>query len=208
MRELSNDRGAVRASSPEGEAPLPVEQDIPAAIDTDPAGDGFAPGPSTSRVSYEEESTPRRPRRRLLTPVPVGLLGVILMGCGFIAGVHVEKGSGSPASAGAGGFPSRSISSGSAGGGPPGASGATSTSQGTSGTLAFVSGDTLYVTKSAGNTVKVLTSSGTSVTKTVKVKANAIRPGEELAITGATSTTGAVTANAITVGALTGGQFP
>ncbi len=199
---------------------MPVEQDIRGGMDADQIDAGFTRGPSPSRVSYDEDSTPRRPRRRLLTPVPVALFGVILMGLGFIAGVHIEKDSGSSASAGAGGsagFPSRSAASGSAAGtsassrtgsasgGPPGAS---SASQGTSGTLAFVSGSTLYVTKSAGNTVKVLTSSGTTVTKTVKVKAGAIRPGEELTITGATSSTGAVTAAAITVGSLNSAQFP
>ena len=40
----------------------------------------------------ESEELPRRPRRRLLTPVPLALLAALLIACGFIAGVLVEKG--------------------------------------------------------------------------------------------------------------------
>ena len=48
----------------------------------------------------EPAGLPRRPRRRLLTPVPLALIGVLLIACGFVAGVLIEKGqtsSGSPA---------------------------------------------------------------------------------------------------------------
>jgi hypothetical protein len=38
------------------------------------------------------EELPRRPRRKLLAPVPLTLLGVLLTACGFIAGVEVQKG--------------------------------------------------------------------------------------------------------------------
>jgi hypothetical protein len=56
-------------------------------------------------VEQADEELPRRPRRRLLAPIPLALLGVLLIACGFIGGVLVEKGqSGSGASgAGAGG---------------------------------------------------------------------------------------------------------
>ena len=96
-------------------------------------------------------------------------------------------------------------------GGPPGASGrsagSSGTQGGTSGTLAFLSGSTLYVTNSAGNTIRVETTSGTSVTKTVKATVSAIRPGEDVTVTGSTSTGGAITAGSISVGALTGAGF-
>ena len=49
---------------------------------------------------------PRRPRRRLLTPVPLTLLGVLLIAGGFIGGVLVEKGQTSSSST-AGGTASR-----------------------------------------------------------------------------------------------------
>ncbi|MGA7704538.1 MAG: hypothetical protein WB998_06540, partial [Solirubrobacteraceae bacterium] len=49
-----------------------------------------------------EPGLPRRPRRRLLTPVPLALTGVLLVACGFIGGVLVEKGQ-NPSSSSAGG---------------------------------------------------------------------------------------------------------
>jgi len=51
----------------------------------------------------EPDELPRRPRRRLLTPLPLSLLGVLLVACGFIGGVLVEKGQGSSTSAGGAG---------------------------------------------------------------------------------------------------------
>ncbi|MGA9285822.1 MAG: hypothetical protein WBV85_10310, partial [Solirubrobacteraceae bacterium] len=55
-----------------------------------------------------EPELPRRPRRRLLTPIPLALTGVLLIACGFIGGVLVEKGqSSSSSSSGAAGFASR-----------------------------------------------------------------------------------------------------
>ena len=47
----------------------------------------------------EPEELPRRPRRRLLTPLPLALLGVLLIACGFIGGVLVEKGQKHPRAA-------------------------------------------------------------------------------------------------------------
>jgi hypothetical protein len=46
----------------------------------------------------EPEELPRRPRRRLLAPIPIALLIVLLTACGFIGGVLVEKGQGSSSS--------------------------------------------------------------------------------------------------------------
>jgi hypothetical protein len=59
----------------------------------------------------EAEELPPRPRRRVITPLPLALLAALAIACGFIAGVLVEKGQGggsSTAGAGAsGGFASR-----------------------------------------------------------------------------------------------------
>jgi hypothetical protein len=50
------------------------------------------------------EDLPPRPRRRLLTPIPLALLAALAIACGFIAGVLVEKGqSASTGGGGAGG---------------------------------------------------------------------------------------------------------
>jgi hypothetical protein len=58
----------------------------------------------------DAEELPRRPRRRVLTPLPLALLAALAIACGFIAGVLVEKGQGGSASGGGsagGGFASR-----------------------------------------------------------------------------------------------------
>ena len=57
------------------------------------------------------------------------------------------------------------------------------------------------MTNSEGNTVKVTTSAGTSVTKTVKSSVKGIHPGETVTVTGATGSNGAVSAESISVGA-------
>ncbi len=125
-----------------------------------------------------ESELPRRPRRKLLTPVPLALLGVLLIACGFIGGVLVEKGesSSSSSSSGASGLASRFAAlragasgasgasaagarsgAGSAGGGLFGGSsgGAGGFTRPTAGTVAYLDGSTLYVTNAEGNTVKV-----------------------------------------------------
>ena len=66
--------------------------------------------PETSELDYEPaevqdewldqpEELPRRPRRRLLTPVPLALLAALLIACGFVGGVLVQKGQGGTTSA-------------------------------------------------------------------------------------------------------------
>jgi hypothetical protein len=165
----------------------------------------------------QDEELPTRPRRRLLgvgaNRLALSLLGVLLIACGFVGGVLVEKGQGSSSSAGAGagagavGFASRlralRASAGSGSGSSP-ASAASPSGAGftrpTAGTVAYLAGDTLYLTTSEGNTVKVTTSPSTSVTKTVKASVNGIHPGEAVTITGATAANGSVSAETISVG--------
>ena len=175
-------------------------------------------GPSEHEEEWvEEPELPPRPRRRLLSPIPLALLGALLVACGFIGGVLVEKGetssSGTSAAGATTGLASRfaalrggatgttasSSTGGSSTGGFGGGAGATA------GSVAYLSGKTLYVTTSEGNTVKVTTSAATTVTKTVKGEVKAIHPGETVTITGAKATNGAVTAESIRVGASAGG---
>jgi hypothetical protein len=171
-----------------------------------------------------ESELPPRPRRRLLTPVPLALMGVLAIACGFIGGVLVEKGQSSSSSSGAGasGLASRfaalragasgasgtsgtgarsgsgSASGGSFGGSAGGAAGGFT--RPTAGTVAYLDGSTLYVTNSEGNTVKVTTSVGTTVNKTVKSSVKDIHPGETVTITGETGSGGSVSAEEINVG--------
>jgi hypothetical protein len=155
---------------------------------------------------------PRRPRRRLLTPVPLALVAVLLIASGFIAGVLVEKGqtstsASSPAGSGAS-LASRfaALRGGAARGGAgavggAGAPGSAASAGASAGQVAYVAGSTLYVTNAEGNTVKVATSAATNVTRSVKASVRGIHPGETVAVTGATDTSGAITAESIRVGA-------
>jgi hypothetical protein len=168
-----------------------------------------------------ESELPPRPRRRLLTPVPLALMGVLAIACGFIGGVLVEKGqsSSSSSSGGASGLASRfaalragaSGASGASGagtrsgagfaaGGSGGGAGVAGFKRPTAGTVAYLDGSTLYVTNSEGNTVKVTTSAGTTVNKTVKSSVKDIHPGETVTITGETGSGGSLSAESINVG--------
>jgi hypothetical protein len=166
----------------------------------------------------DSEELPRRPRRRLLSPIPLSLLGVLLAACGFIGGVLVEKGQNPSSSSGgaATGLAARFAAARGATSGAGAKSAATGSGSGglgsgagftrpTAGTVAYLAGSTLYVTNAEGNTVKVTTSPATSVTKTVKASVNAIRPGETVTITGASGSGGAIGAESISVGSSGGG---
>ncbi len=186
-----------------------------------PAGEPAVPQGRTYQPDYEsdewregpDEELPRRPRGRLLSPLPLALLGVLLTACGFIGGVLVEKGqTSSSSSAGGSGLASRfaalrSAASGSGASGAAGAAGAAGPgaaaggfSRPTAGTVAYLDGSTLYVTNSEGNTVKVITSDATAVSKTVKASVKDIRPGETVTVRGSTGSGGAITAETLTVG--------
>lgn len=171
----------------------------------------------------DSEELPPRPRRRLLTPVPIALTGVLLVACGFIGGVLVEKGqTGSSQGGAATGFAGRFGSSGGAtravsvsGAGAPAASGSPFSSRATGGARAaqittgqvtYVEGSTLYVEGLEGNTVKVKTTAGSTVTKTETSSVKSIHPGESVLVGGTTNaSSGTVTARSISVGAGAGG---
>ncbi len=174
-----------------------------------------APGETIAYEPAEEggdwldatEELPPRPRRRLLAPAPLALLGVLLLTCGFIAGVLVEKSQTSTSStaAAATGFASRLAGPGqrsaNAGAGAAVAAGAGGGRGGIVGQVAFLRGHTLYVTTVEGNTVKVSTSGAATVTKTVTSSVKAIHPGESVLVTGPSAANGAIDAESIRVGA-------
>ena len=198
-----------------GEAVDVETQPSPGFQEIDPQ-DGWA-------QERDDEDLPRRPRRRLLAPLPVALLLALLTACGFIGGVLVEKGSASSTTgaSGAGGAARFAGLRGAGGAGGASGAGAAATTGGgtgaaagpggaggaTTGTVAFIQGSTLYVTNAEGNTVKVKTSAASSVSKTVKSSVAAIHPGESVVITGGSSTGGVITAEAIRVGAGAGSPF-
>jgi hypothetical protein len=165
----------------------------------------------------EPDELPPRPRRRLLKPTPLALLGVLLVAGGFIGGVFVQKdqqsSSGSAAGTGAS-LASRfaalrgagASSIGKSAGGAPGAfpGAGAGAARATTGTVAYLAGNTLYVTSAEGNTVKVNTSPATRVMKAVTTEVRGIHPGETVSVTGATSSSGTVSAESISVGSSTG----
>jgi hypothetical protein len=171
------------------------------------------------------ETLPVRPRRPFLTKWSAGLMALTLGGIGFYVGVRVEKskfpsttGSGAGAFAAlragfggtsttggtgttAGGLRSRTGTGGSgsfAGGGGFAAAFGGAGSNATIGSISSVSGRTIYVTGTSGNTVKVKLSSQTTITKSESVRRSKIYPGDEVVIEGASGKGGTVTATSVT----------
>lgn len=162
----------------------------------------------------EPDELPRRPRRKLLAPVPVVLLAVLVLAGGFLAGVEVEKGQTSSGSSG-GSFAAglaalrnaRGAGSASGGGGAtrsffgagglPGGGGFGGSV--TRGEVSYVNGNTLYVTSGEGNTVKVSAPTGTRVSKTVSTSLHSIHPGDTVAVAGSQASNGSVTAGSISI---------
>ncbi len=197
-------------TTPEPGDPPPAPADPQASSDYEPTyADDYDDEP-------RDDELPARPRRRLLAPIPVALLAVLMAACGFIVGVLVEKGQTSSGSGtSAAGLAARFGSLRSGATGASGAAGAASAfgaraggffgtgagaSASTDGEVSFVEGETLYVVNGEGNTVKVKTSPGATITKTVTAKVAGIHPGETVVATGTTGAGGVVEADSIRVG--------
>jgi hypothetical protein len=144
----------------------------------------------------ENEERPRRPRRKLLTPVTGGLTAVIVAAAGFIGGVQVQKGQATTTTTarGPGGAGFAGFGQGGAGAPPGGAAGGDAAS----GTVSYVKGDTLYVKNADGTTVKVKVGSSAKVERTASSDAGQVQPGDSVVVQGTTSSGGTVTATAVT----------
>jgi hypothetical protein len=132
------------------------------------------------------EELPRRPRRKLVTPLTATLAAVLIAALGFIGGVQVQK---SSADTPSGGF---------ARGGGGGFSPTGGSSDATVGTVANVDGKTLYVTDSSGATIRVKTTSNSKIARTAVAKVAAVHPGDTVIVQGAKSSSGTVTATSVT----------
>jgi hypothetical protein len=188
----------------------------------------IAPVEETDWPASSEELPPR-PRRRLLSPFPLALFGVLLVACGFIGGVLVEKGQTSTSGTGTSGalgarFAALRGASGttsgtgrttlggsasaagstrtgiSAGGDFAGRFGGAGARSATIGQVAYIEGKTLYVEGAEGNTVKVTTSPASTITKTVTSSVKGIHPGETVVVQGAANSRGTIAASSISVG--------
>jgi hypothetical protein len=157
----------------------------------------------------EEDAVPRRPKRKLVTPVTGALAAVVLVAGGFIGGVQVQKHQGGSPGAGAGGGAARGNFAARFGGGTGAAAGAGATggaaggaaasgSGATTGTVANVKGSTIYLTTSDGTTVKVKTNDNSRVTRNASSSASNVHPGDTLVVQGARASSGTVTASSIT----------
>lgn len=177
------------------------------------------PAPEQEWLEDEPEEAPARPRRKLLSPLPVTLFVILLVACGFFAGVEVEKGQSSSSTPG--GFPAgltalRSQGAGGAskgsgtgpagflGAGTGGAPAGFSAGGLTTGEVTYLSGSTIYVTNTEGNTVKVKAPAGTTVTKTVSTSVHSVHPGDTVVVRGSQTKNGGVTAASISVSSSSG----
>jgi hypothetical protein len=140
----------------------------------------------------EADATPGRPRRRWWGRKTAVLAAVIILAAGFWGGVRLERSQFSPTTT-----PTATASStaaghagffGGAGGGGANAS---------IGSVSSIDGNTVYLTDTSGNTVKVKLSSATKVTKSENVSKTAVRPGDTVVIQGAKSSNGTLTATSV-----------
>jgi hypothetical protein len=67
----------------------------------------------------------------------------------------------------------------------------------TLGTVSNIDGNSMYITETSGNTVKVTLSSATKVTKNVTVGKDAVRPGDLVVVAGAKASDGTVSATTL-----------
>jgi hypothetical protein len=183
-------------------------------------GDAYRDGPET------EPSLPRRTRRQFFNRRTAALAALVICAIGFYAGIRVEKsqmassssgltagsGAGARAAARAGGFAAlfggRGAASGAGGGaasgaGAPAGSGAGGAggaggANASFGTVTSVKANTIYVTDTSGNTVKVKVSSATKISKAESVSRHAIRPGDTVIVSGVPASGGATNAATIT----------
>jgi uncharacterized protein DUF5666 len=170
---------------------------------------------------------PRRPRRQFFNRKSAALVALITCAAGFYAGVRVEKGqvSGSSTALRLPGATAAATAAARTGGSRTGAAGATgATRSGAAGaartggfpgfaggagggfasgnasvgTVASVSGSTIVLTETSGNTVKVRLSPSTKITKNQSVSRHAVRPGDTIIVEGAPNAKGTTVAASVT----------
>jgi hypothetical protein len=159
-------------------------------------------------TEQEHSMAPGRPRRRFFNRRSAALAAAITCAAGFYAGVQVEKGQlASTASAattsattGATGA-SAGARSGAAAGGPGAAGGFAGRFGGggnaSLGTISSVNGNTIYLTDTTGNTVKVMLSSSTKLSKSLGVSKSALHPGDSVVIQGVKNSNGTLVATSV-----------
>jgi hypothetical protein len=183
--------------------------------------------PQPELDDFTQDQLPGRPRRKLLTRLTAPLLALLVAAGGFLGGIEVEKSRTSGSSAGglaassaagsaasslrarfasgfpgAGGASSSTGKSGTRSGGFPGggagfAGGFGGAGGGTTGTISSISGDSIVLKTTAGNSIKVTLTSATTLKKDLHVKRNSIRPGDTITVEGITAKNGSMKASSI-----------
>jgi hypothetical protein len=148
-----------------------------------------------------------RKRGRFFNAKSALRLAVILGLAGFYAGIRVEKGDVTGSSGSTGSRLTAATAKGGSttgarpsfgSGGAGGFGGAGGLGGGTTGTVTSVSGKTIYVKGSSGDTVAVKLLPTTTVTKSESVGKGSVHPGDTVAITGSTASNGTLKATAVT----------
>ncbi len=172
----------------------PATDREPAAAGSSPDLEPIEPG---DPEAWDPPAAPAARGRRWVR-VTLGLAGAVLLVAGFLAGIEVEKHTGSPAavaataSGGAAAGRTGAVAGGFAG--APGGGGLVA------GTVKVIDGSTLYVTEPSGNTVAV-TTTGARISITSTGALSAVRPGQTVVVRGTTAKNGSVAASSVQVGA-------
>lgn len=156
-----------------------------------------------------DDSWPTRPRKSGLSMrAPTAVLIALVIAAGaFWIGSYVQKSDGASSStANLTGVASRlrSLFGGSGAGGAAsffGRGGATAAAPAASGILTAVEGDTLYLTNSSGNLVKVKLSPSTTITRETTATPKTLQIGDNVSVQGATGASGVITASSVSASA-------
>jgi hypothetical protein len=178
--------------------------------------DSSDPAHSGARTGDDEELgrllAARAPRAHL--PWVTGILAAaVLLAAGYVAGGYHYRNSGSGSTAasaftaargartgGAEGFGAGGTGTGSTGGAGTGGGGFGGAGGATIGTVKLVDGNNVYLTTTAGATVKVTLGKGATVTVTKAGTLSDLAPGTSIVVVGTTGADGTVTATAVTQG--------
>jgi hypothetical protein len=141
---------------------------------------------------WDHEPLPIRPVRRRLGPLTLLLVGMLLATAAFAGGVMAEKSHvGTAATATA----ARPAGSTAAAGRFGAGAGTGSTGAGaTTGTVKLIDGANIYITDANGTVVKVATTPQSQISITAPGSVTAIKPGDNLTVSGATGSDGTITA--------------
>ena len=141
-------------------------------------------------------AAPKHWRNR--TTLIIGVVVIIV--CGFFAGIEVQKHYGSTGNATRTGFPTGTfpgLGRQGAAGGETGSSSAAPAANSTTGTIKLIDGSTVYVKLADGSVVTVKTSAATKVSVAGSTTVSKLKAGQKVTVSGAADSSGTVTATSV-----------